>query len=149
MRLFVPLPTLPQSDVIPRMKGLTQQVKTHLLELMKIITEDFPSVQDAFDFRDGAMTAQFDTHRGESEFMVELKLNYALLTSGFHQVSGVGFEVPPQDSHANVRHTNAYLHGNDLVVVHTEVSDRGKHKFHDIRFCVLDPRHGLPQTLQR
>ncbi len=148
MKIFVPMPNNVATPM-QHMKTLTQRVMASLADLMKDVVGDFDSIRDSFDFRDGALVAQFDSHRGEEDYMLDVLLDRQLLQREFIRVNAADLLTPVLERSTEYRSTNAYLRDNDLVIVHTELSDRGKHKYLDIRFCKLDPRFGRPEPLHR
>lgn len=150
MELFIPV-THPANAVSDQpqqaLKSLTQRVRAKLADTMEIVTETFDYAQDAFDFVDGVMYADWDAAVGEPEFTIKEKLEYALQELGFRKCALPNLPVfQPHRSDAD-QSVVSYRGDNVVFSLIAERSDRGRHIHLTVRLAELDPRFDLPQFI--
>ena len=111
--------------------------------LREVTTGELSRLRDAFDFENGTLVARIDARRGESDFMLEALLDKPLRVMGFEPTrrASVVFEDLPETTLGSM--FNIYMMDRILVIVATEVADRGRHKYHTVRFVKADPRFNL------
>jgi len=130
-------------------KPLTRHNKSHLVMVMRAVTKDMTRVRDAFDFNSNCLIGKWDVRRGEEEFSIDAQFEEALQNSGFEllrgDTSGLSVEHGYNSIHKAIR---MYVSDRDVVIISTELSDNGKHKYHEIRFCSIDVSLSKGKTLQ-
>ena len=138
MQIFVPM----KHQSLRVTHPTSQEDRDVLVQEMRDVTEGhMSSIRDAFDFTDsGTLIANFDARRGETEFMLEVVLDRRLREHGFEiaRRAAVEFDDIPETTIGSL--FNLYMRGRTLVVIATEIADRGRHKYHTVRFVRVDPR---------
>jgi len=146
MRLFLPIG--PKPIELPVLRPLLPETRAAVMRLMAdVFTGDIEDLQYFFEFRDDALCAGIEARRGEPGFMLEHYLDNRLQLRGFQRNNGAGLMIPDLFPHVNNLHSqiNIYTRDSELVVVATEVEDRGRHKVHEVRFALTDPRFNLDE----
>lgn len=125
---------------LPKLASLSDSTRQRLVSVMHEAIANTDSLRDAFDFRHGCLALNIDTARGESEYFADMYLIQALGDLGYTRVQGVEFDydVACIEEVYSRKSRSAYIRGDTLVLIHTETDSKLRHRYHDIRFCLLD-----------
>ncbi len=146
MRLYLSLG--PKPVELPITLSLPNEVKEQMVVFMEEATKcQLEELRPDFEFRSNALCTAVEARRGETAYMAEYILDNRLQLMGFSRTNGAGLDIPdllPKINNLH-SHANMYTRGNQLVVVATELADRGRHKYHEIRFALTAPEFDLDE----